>query len=86
MTPAAWLRLLLHPLAGQHPKNQQSFGDPVGWHVISINYLFFYFWLCPLFCWEEAFFNELLCYLDSICGCTLTEVICNAPEVEAVFY
>ena len=25
------------PLAGQHPKNQQIFGDPVGWHVISIN-------------------------------------------------
>jgi hypothetical protein len=43
MTPAAWLRLLLHPLAGQHPKNQQIFGDPVGWHVISINYLFFLF-------------------------------------------
>ena len=46
MTPAAWLRLLLHPLAGQHPKNQQIFGDPVGWHVISINYLFVYsFWI-----------------------------------------
>ena len=29
-TPAAWLRQLMHPLAGQHPKNQQIFGDPVG--------------------------------------------------------
>lgn len=33
---------------------------------------------------KESFFNKFFSNLDSVCRCSLAEIVSNAPEVEAV--
>ena len=35
---------------------------------------------------EESFFNKFFSNLDSVCRCSLAEIVSNAPEVQTVFY
>lgn len=37
-----------------------------------------------LLSWKKSFFYKLFSYLDSVCRCSLAEIVSYAPEVEAV--
>lgn len=37
-----------------------------------------------LLSWKESFLNQFLSDLDCVCGCSLAEIVGDAPEVQTV--